>query len=278
MTSATDKDGNVTFNITTPLNENDVVTATATADGKDTSDQVSTIVTVDTPNPNPTPTPTDAPTPTTPPAPNPTPAPTPAGRTCQDDGYPAGYYWSDAEQACIIDYVPTPTPKPVIANKPVVKPTPIPTATPAPTQSATPTPTPTPTATPSAKPQLSKEEQCKLDGKYWYDNDCHLEAKVEGSWALVNLILTIVSLIMGIILILLKTEKEEDGVVYVRNKVYKLLIVLPVLISAILFILTQDLSLPMAMIDKWTLITFILTVISAIFAIFGSRFKEKEEE
>ena len=47
---------------------------------------------------------------------------------------------------------------------------------------------------------------------------------------------------MGIILILLKTEKEEDGVVYVRNKVYKVLIVLPVLISAILFILTQDLS------------------------------------
>ena len=83
---------------------------------------------------------------------------------------------------------------------------------------------------------------------------------------------------MGIILILLKTEKEEDGVVYVRNKVYKVLILLPVLISAILFILTQDLSLPMAMIDKWTLITFILTVISAIFAIFGSRFKEKEEE
>ncbi|MEZ7820883.1 MAG: hypothetical protein QMB51_01085, partial [Patescibacteria group bacterium] len=138
---------------------------------------------------------------------------------------------------------------------------------------ATPTPTPTPTATPSAKPELSKEEQCKLDGKYWYDNDCHLEAKVEGSWALVNLILTIVSLIMGIILILLKTEKEEDGVVYVRNKVYKVLIVLPVLISAILFILTQDLSLPMVMVDKWTLIVFILTMISAIFAIFGLRFK-----
>ena len=29
----------------------------------------------------------------------------PAGRTCQDDGYPAGYYWNAARQACVIDDV-----------------------------------------------------------------------------------------------------------------------------------------------------------------------------
>ena len=29
---------------------------------------------------------------------------TDSGRTCQDDGYPAGYYWSDAQQSCILPY------------------------------------------------------------------------------------------------------------------------------------------------------------------------------
>jgi hypothetical protein len=27
------------------------------------------------------------------------------GRTCQDDGYPAGYYWNAVRQACVIDNV-----------------------------------------------------------------------------------------------------------------------------------------------------------------------------
>ena len=44
-------------------------------------------------NPNPTP----APTPTSTPKVSPNP-----GRTCQDDGYPAGYTWDDAKQACVL--------------------------------------------------------------------------------------------------------------------------------------------------------------------------------
>ena len=38
------------------------------------------------------------------PAPTPTPTSVPVqGRTCQDDGYPAGYYWDESKQACVIN-------------------------------------------------------------------------------------------------------------------------------------------------------------------------------
>ncbi len=88
---------------------------------------------------------------------NPAPAPipqAPAGRTCQDDGYPAGYYWSDSAQACITDYVPTP--KPVVTtpqNKPAT--------TPKPTETPTPTPTPTSDTTNEANKKKLEDELSK---------------------------------------------------------------------------------------------------------------------
>jgi len=49
--------------------------------------------------------------------------PTP-GRSCQDDGFPAGYYWSEAAQACVIDIVPAnpvnPPVNPVNPGNPVI--------------------------------------------------------------------------------------------------------------------------------------------------------------
>ena len=49
-------------------------------------------------------------------------------------------------------------------------------------------------------------------------------------------------------------------------------------IAIILFILTEDMSLPMIFIDKWTLWHIVITVASIILAIFSRKKYEDEEE
>ncbi len=95
-------------------------------------------------------------------------APAVPARTCQDDGFPAGYYWSDSAQACITDQPAAPAqpqqkpaapntnkPAPTATPKPTATPTAAPTATPTPTVDPTAAPTATPTATPSAAPSAT---------------------------------------------------------------------------------------------------------------------------
>ena len=53
----------------------------------------------------PIPTPTQTPTPPSKPADPAKPVAPANGRTCQDDGYPVGYYWSESAQACVINRV-----------------------------------------------------------------------------------------------------------------------------------------------------------------------------
>ena len=96
-----------------------------------------------------------------------------------DDGFPAGYYWSDSAQACITDQpaaLAQPQQKPAAPNTnkpaPTATPTAAPTATPTPTveptaaPTATPTPTVEPTATPSAAPSATPVVEAPTNGGF----------------------------------------------------------------------------------------------------------------
>ena len=82
-----------------------------------------------------------------------------------DDGFPAGYYWSDSAQACITD-------QPAALAQPQQKPAapntnkPAPTATPTAAPTATPTPTVEPTATPSAAPSATPVVEAPTNGGF----------------------------------------------------------------------------------------------------------------
>ena len=221
-----------------------------------------------TPTPTPTPAPTEEPTPT--PAPNPNPNPNPA----------------------------TPTPTPVA---PVVP------ATVA-------TPTPKPTATPSTTPSdnggkgdgnndgeidetINDNETPLANGEDIADNATPLAGLGTGAWALINLILTIVTTLLSILLLIgyigkkKKALEDEDGNVvldengkevmeYEKNKkgLWRLISIIPALIAIIVFIFTEDMTLPMIFVDKWTILHVVIALVQVVVMVLCKKKKDENDE
>ena len=111
------------------------------------------------------------------------------------------------------------------------------------------------------------------------------------AWALVNLICTILTLIIGIhqLIIFLRGPKQDDKAKeegYYDEDEYQELIkrrkrkpwdLVPAILAVIAFILTEDVRLPMILIDRWTPLMVILLLISVTVAVM-TRLKRKEEE
>ena len=108
-----------------------------------------------------------------------------------------------------------------------------------------------------------------------------------GSWALINLITTILSVIIALGMLLTGLFKktyekedtendEEDNEDKGKHKKSKVFGILPAVLSVILFIMTEDIRLPMVLIDKWTIPMVIILIISIILA-YLTRNKKKED-
>ena len=96
------------------------------------------------------------------------------------------------------------------------------------------------------------------------------------AWALVNLICTILSVLIGIyeLIIYLRGRKEnkaakEDGIyegdIYTKRVMHrkrKIWDVLPAVGAVVAFILTEDMRLPMTIVDRWTPLMVIILAIS----------------
>ena len=121
-------------------------------------------------------------------------------------------------------------------------------------------------------------------------------APVEGSWALLNLILSIVTCILAIVMIITfavgkededenengqpkaKAEGEEDEKKRKRNGL-KFLGLIPAIGTVVLFLLTENMKLKMVITDKWTILTAIITVIAIVLTIvIKNRPNKKDEE
>lgn len=108
-------------------------------------------------------------------------------------------------------------------------------------------------------------------------------AKPQGTWALFNLILTIISCLIAIILLFVKkksendeyTDEEEKDIRSIRR--FKIFSILFGIISIIVFIFTEDMTMPMVWVDRWTILMAIFTGIE-IANIFIIRQKAQEEE
>jgi hypothetical protein len=120
------------------------------------------------------------------------------------------------------------------------------------------------------------------------------EALNKTGWALINLIAMLVGILLTIILLTSKhnsddEEDDEDYVInsdqeepklYERKRIYKVLGSIVAVISVIIFIVTENITLPMVLVDKYTLLMLILTLINAITLYLGRKWHdiEKEEE
>ena len=271
-------------------------------------------------NPTPTPIPSEEPTPT--PAPTEEPTPTPAP-TEEPTPTPA-----PTEE-------PTPTPAPTEEPTPTPVPTEEPTPTPAPNPNpnpnpnpATPTPTPVapvvpatvatptpkPTATPSTTPSdnggkgdgnndgeigetINDNETPLANGEDIADNATPLAGLGTGAWALINLILTIVTTLLSILLLIgyigkkKKALEDEDGNVvldengkevmeYEKNKkgLWRLISIIPALIAITVFILTEDMTLPMIFVDKWTILHVVIALVQVVVMVLCKKKKDENDE
>lgn len=109
------------------------------------------------------------------------------------------------------------------------------------------------------------------------------KAEPEGSWALINLIAIILACICALVLLFVRKDTENDEPTDEEKKdmrkilATKIASILVGIISVIAFILTEDMSLPMVLTDKWTFLMILLLIIEIV-NIFIIRRQSKGEE
>ena len=266
--------------------------------------------------PTPTPAPTEEPTPT--PAPTEEPTPTPAP-TEEPTPTPAPTEEPTPTPAPTEESTPTPAPTEESTPTPAPNPNPNPaTSTPTPVAPVVPatvaTPTPKPTATPSTTPSdnggkgdgnndgeigetINDNETPLANGEDIADNATPLAGLGTGAWALINLILTIVTTLLSILLLIgyigkkKKALEDEDGNVvldengkevmeYEKNKkgLWRLISIIPALIAIIVFIFTEDMTLPMIFVDKWTILHVVIALVQVVVMVLCKKKKDENDE
>ena len=190
------------------------------------------------------------------------------------------------------------------------EPTPTPTPTPLPTLPTTPAPT-TPTrrvtrstatvTEPASRPteQITENETPKAESEpeVIEDEETPLAPMAGGAWALVNLILMLLTVLASLLLLLgylgkKKYAKEDEYgnalhdangneiIDYTRNKkgFWRVASLIPAVAAVIAFVLTENMRLPMIMVDRWTLLMVIIAVVQLIVAVLCKKKKESEED
>ena len=130
----------------------------------------------------------------------------------------------------------------------------------------------------NAAPLAAKEEAAEATTVI--TDDATPKAEADGFWALINLIAAILTALMSIVLAVLGLKKKnEEENEEADNKVrFRLLGMFVAAISVIAFILTEDMALPMHLIDKWTIVMIILLAVETVLAIASRKTKKEEDE
>lgn len=108
-------------------------------------------------------------------------------------------------------------------------------------------------------------------------------AAAEGTWGLLNLLLTILTCLISIMLLILyfirkKNDEGTDTGDTKRNLVPRLLSAAWAVLMIITFIITEDMSLSMVLVDNWTILMTIMTIVQVIIAVFAKKNVSKDDE
>ncbi len=105
------------------------------------------------------------------------------------------------------------------------------------------------------------------------------------SWSLLDLILTIATgLMSGMLLITYFARKREDEDEYAeygevkRKGMLRLMSIIPMVGAIILFILTQDMTLPMIIVDEWTIYFAAIAIVQGVVTYFSKKKVEEYED
>lgn len=100
-------------------------------------------------------------------------------------------------------------------------------------------------------------------------------------WALINLIATLLTFLITFLLLLMiiiNKRKEDDEIKIYQRIPGRILSIIVSIIAGIIFLLTEDMSLPMALVDEWTLLMIIILIIQIIIMAFCKHKKKEQEE
>ena len=181
--------------------------------------------------------------------------------------------------------VPVTPPQPPVNPGPEVTPQDTPTTA----EVQTPTTTITEQKTPQTAPK--KTETIK--------NDPTPEAAGKAYWALINLICAAVTVVLAIFALLSKHKKEEDAKededtdaqtvmsteedeedpeISKRHRIWKVVGAVDAIVAVIVFFLTENMSLPMALTDKWTVLMVVFALISVVTTVFAKKWHKKDDD
>ncbi len=183
----------------------------------------------------------------------------------------------------VVPTSPDPTPTPSTNPSPRPSNSPAPSSSPVP--SATPSPAESPAATASANPETIQDDDTPLAGgtENIPDDGTPLARPV---WALLNLILAILTALTSVLLIVFglgkkKQEAEEEGdEAYTMKKKlgWRLASIIPGVGAIIAFILTEDMTNPMVFTDKWTLLMVVIALVQVLVALLSNKKKKLSDE
>ena len=168
------------------------------------------------------------------------------------------------------EQAPTPTPVPVIVPAaPTPAPTPVRRVAPAATATPVPTAKPTETIAESEPPKAESEPEVIED------EETPLAPMATGKWALVNLVLMILTVLASLLMLLGVIGKKRGR----NNKSFwRIASLIPAIGALAAFVLTENMKLPMAMVDRWTLLMVIIAVLQLIVAVMSKKQNESEDD
>lgn len=104
-------------------------------------------------------------------------------------------------------------------------------------------------------------------------------------WALINLLCAIATALLSVIMLIRyfgKKEKEDEETGEVteikRKGGVRLASIIPAVAGIVAFILTEDMTLPMQMVDKWTLLMVVILAVQVIVAIAAKKKKDDDDD
>lgn len=109
------------------------------------------------------------------------------------------------------------------------------------------------------------------------------KAVKERSWALMNFVFTIFTLILGLTALFIKDKENDNDIKIAKSKrskkiTTKVLSMIIMVASVIIFVYTEDMALSIVMVDKWTITMFSIALVQIAVFMIGKKWNDNEIE
>lgn len=124
--------------------------------------------------------------------------------------------------------------------------------------------------TPQASPDTDADKEEDKTENIEDEETAQAGAPGEGNWALLNLILMALTVVAGLAMLALRFARKT-GMAH-------LLGIVPAIVALVAFFVTEDMSLPMSMTDKWTLIMALIAVVQVVLLVLGRNGAQEDDQ